>query len=136
MKRPIGASAVFFFISFYGDFQIGETPVVGIRAEVGEQVFQHVVRSEIVRIDFTRKVLAANFVELDDDVLNYVGRVVDWSAAPSTSAKTQICVTFGFNPICNTCLPLLLTRSLPRYHSRVPRDHVSWDHRSRRRQVR
>ena len=60
----------FLLYSFYGDFKIGETPVVGIRAEVGEQVFQHVVRSEIVQIDFTRKMLAANFVELDDDILN------------------------------------------------------------------
>ncbi|MGB0577352.1 MAG: hypothetical protein ACPGPC_14555 [Alphaproteobacteria bacterium] len=60
----------FLLYSFYGDFQIGETPVVGIKAEVGDQVFQHVVRAEIVRIDFTRKMLAANFVELDDDILN------------------------------------------------------------------
>jgi hypothetical protein len=60
----------FLLYSFYGDFKIGETPVVGIQAEVGEPVFQHVVRSEIVRIDFTRKMLAANFVELDDDILN------------------------------------------------------------------
>ena len=60
----------FLLYSFYGDFKIGETPVVGIQAEVGELVFQHVVRSEIVRIDFTRKMLAANFVELDDDILN------------------------------------------------------------------
>ncbi|NKB21570.1 MAG: hypothetical protein GKS01_13840 [Alphaproteobacteria bacterium] len=60
----------FLLYSFYGDFQIGETPIVGIKAEVGDQLFQHVTRAEIVRIDFNRKLLAANFVELDDDVLN------------------------------------------------------------------
>jgi len=60
----------FLLYSFYGDFQIGETPVVGIKATVGNKVFQHVVRAEIVRIDFNRKLLAVNFVELDDDILN------------------------------------------------------------------
>lgn len=38
----------FLLYSFYGDFQIGDIPVVGIKAEVGNQQFHHVTRAEIV----------------------------------------------------------------------------------------